>query len=916
MRPSPPEFFTLDQDSARAKMREFQLADARHYILHLIQAGGALEATAIEVETDGRQVQVRLRGAKVGRDFLDHPFHGLFIRQERFELQGLRSLAIGLNAALAASPSRLTITSSGCQATVGVKDVKIATVPDDGDTVIVLKERWRWRRPIPPEDGILRDHAGWGPVPLTLNQVPLRSEFGDRPVLETIGKIEVWLGEHPGLVHFIRYGVKICTRRLVFPVPGMNAVIAAEGLMTNLSGADLIEDDRYTDVLRDLEQACSVWMVGLCEGWEGASDEMRPRLRRQLLQALAGESLERLPGVIQGLSLFESTTGKMVSLRELRAWLQGAKLIWDGTGVRITEPWDISALEKVFGRAPAQQLIEGPEGQARAPVKLEPAPLTDTDGLFTVAFTAGDVIGSIALSPSFRTDWGTSNIARIRFMQHSQTLGTSAMSLEFGPLQGVVDSPRLTSLSPGPNLDEALEALRVGAAKLAVKVAEGYEQLTDFHRLQARRFILSYLRYLSREQPLWEVAPPELLDAPLLEGPGGHTVALRQLQGRVVIRWVPTDPGSLETNSPILVCEEIEAERVAAVTGAAKVENWEQELVGKQAREDFHRRPLQELDKVTGFFVQALDQVALHARVGYLPPHAGFDGQSDVRFVLRGHLLETIRLSTIVPVDAVVAAEGLMPNDLHDKVERDGTFAHTVELLGQAIQDGLHKMLDGYRAEMSSSLVLWALAQVRKPSDMVREPADTRLGRALDLPLLTDSCGLLMTLREAACQAAVRGRFYWVPKGVQGEPLDARLLVAQLADMELTAVRKVFRKVTDYRQRLWPTSTPRWQRPDSLLSGLQQCLRALPRTGWRWLDDAAVAQLSTTDQGPLCGMEGQRLQVNSSHAWLSGRPLEPETVALLAVNLFVAVRQGDTTVTEADEAVFIGHVAHWLEGCL
>ena len=64
--------FTLDREKARTKMRQFQLADPRRYVLLLVRAASLLGATRIELTIDADDVILRFDGdALVKTDFED-----------------------------------------------------------------------------------------------------------------------------------------------------------------------------------------------------------------------------------------------------------------------------------------------------------------------------------------------------------------------------------------------------------------------------------------------------------------------------------------------------------------------------------------------------------------------------------------------------------------------------------------------------------------------------------------------------------------------------------------------------------------------------------------------------------------------------------------------------------------------------
>ncbi|NDD31723.1 MAG: hypothetical protein EB084_26025, partial [Proteobacteria bacterium] len=102
-------FFTLDGRKAQAKMREYALVDAHEYVLEIIRAAVVGGASRIDVTADAQGVSVSAPGWRVSDAFLEDPFAGIFLSQERNETLDWRHLAIGLNAALSLNPRAVEV---------------------------------------------------------------------------------------------------------------------------------------------------------------------------------------------------------------------------------------------------------------------------------------------------------------------------------------------------------------------------------------------------------------------------------------------------------------------------------------------------------------------------------------------------------------------------------------------------------------------------------------------------------------------------------------------------------------------------------------------------------------------------------------------------------------------------------------
>ncbi|MBM3462059.1 MAG: hypothetical protein FJX76_08165 [Armatimonadetes bacterium] len=343
--------FSLDKRKAQDKMREFQLVDAHDYVLKLIQAAVAGGATKIEVTADAASVTLLCHGWTLERALLEQPFDGLFIAQESVDGAFLRHLAIGLNAALALQPERLEVWSGGAAAVVPesaadrlsvVEQPAPSSVPRDA-TRFVITERVSWRMAgramqnlvgDTPEGAAVRARARLSPIPVTLNGEPvadgkLAAPDGVQASVTFAGETcagVVWSsGIRPerGTVSFIKAGVKICDAALDLPPLQASAMVRADGVLTNASESDVVEDASLDGVIAAVRAANEALLQKLVAEYRDGNSERRRGLRPTLLHVLAARDLktwEDSPSwdALKALAIFEIASGDARSVGDFQ----------------------------------------------------------------------------------------------------------------------------------------------------------------------------------------------------------------------------------------------------------------------------------------------------------------------------------------------------------------------------------------------------------------------------------------------------------------------------------------------------------------------------------------------------------------------------------------------------------------------
>jgi len=101
----------MDRRAALERMEMFQLSDARHYVLNLVQAAVGQGATYVDIRIDTDDMWMRFDGTPFTVDDLDDLFVAVFRRQDDRETRSLRELGLGVNAARGVRPRWIRVIS-------------------------------------------------------------------------------------------------------------------------------------------------------------------------------------------------------------------------------------------------------------------------------------------------------------------------------------------------------------------------------------------------------------------------------------------------------------------------------------------------------------------------------------------------------------------------------------------------------------------------------------------------------------------------------------------------------------------------------------------------------------------------------------------------------------------------------------
>lgn len=203
--------FTLDLKEAAPKLSQFQLSDPFQYVLKLVQAAVAGDATAMEVRTGTADVQVTLHGVGFSGTQLSNLLYYLLQDDQARVPPALRHLAIAVNSAVATRASEITLRSFDGQEATQVRwrrsdqvrsewKPRKPVVQTSFSMKRVLSDSWKelaakinqrdvlsmargGREGMDNEQALIYDECSFCPVPITLNgQLLSGYELGVPPV--------------------------------------------------------------------------------------------------------------------------------------------------------------------------------------------------------------------------------------------------------------------------------------------------------------------------------------------------------------------------------------------------------------------------------------------------------------------------------------------------------------------------------------------------------------------------------------------------------------------------------------------------------------------------------------------------------------------------------------------------------------
>jgi hypothetical protein len=272
--------FTLAREEALAKMKKFQFAEPRRYVLELTRAAVLKKATRIEFAIDADDMRMTFDGEPFTKEDFDLLFNAVFTRRGDPSIRARAGLALGINAAFALEPRRIRVTSGDgnkgavCEFRPGQPDRIDDHPPGFEGTEIHVKSpvklgnMGRFVKNLArqlPEERIIKDQCRFAAVEVILDGK--RVSEGIEVLAEVPGSIPIqgkgirgyggyWGNPNEkSLVHLVQDGVTITSHRIDLYPSGFVAVVESDRLTMDLSHQDVVRDEVYREVMD------SVWRI-------------------------------------------------------------------------------------------------------------------------------------------------------------------------------------------------------------------------------------------------------------------------------------------------------------------------------------------------------------------------------------------------------------------------------------------------------------------------------------------------------------------------------------------------------------------------------------------------------------------------------------------------------------------------------
>jgi hypothetical protein len=274
--------FTVDREKARAKMREFMLAEPRAYVLEFAQAAVLKGASAVLFEIDTNDVIMKFSGRPFTLAEFDMIYNVMFGGRRDPDTEALRELAVGINAALALTPKTIRVTSGD-----GSEGARLEVRPGRQDRFEPIEKKVpaetvvhvryglslgsleRWSKSIDqklPEEEILRKGCRFSRVPMRLEGEPLSWGFNLRHALsivkfkaEGLSGVAAYINrkyaEHRARLYFVKNGVIITSIRLPDQPSNAVAVVEGDALIKDLSQGDIVRNEAFEAARKAAEKA-------------------------------------------------------------------------------------------------------------------------------------------------------------------------------------------------------------------------------------------------------------------------------------------------------------------------------------------------------------------------------------------------------------------------------------------------------------------------------------------------------------------------------------------------------------------------------------------------------------------------------------------------------------------------------------
>ncbi|MCA9691312.1 MAG: hypothetical protein KC636_17035 [Myxococcales bacterium] len=265
--------FTIDSEKAREKLRQYQLADPRTYVLLLVQAAVLRGATTISFDIDADDLRLHFDGAPFTHRELAELYGSMFLDRSSRAVQARQELALALNAAMALNPRYIRVLSGDAERRAflelkpGREDSLSEVEPSVAGTWIHVKRRFRpgllvefFRdiRGTIAEELLLREHCRFVKAPLSLDGAAISGpleradavaavRFEDPRFRGLAGFLAPDGDEAPpgAAVEILCCGVQITRHELSGLPPRFFAIVDAHELQKDVSQREIVRDGAY-----------------------------------------------------------------------------------------------------------------------------------------------------------------------------------------------------------------------------------------------------------------------------------------------------------------------------------------------------------------------------------------------------------------------------------------------------------------------------------------------------------------------------------------------------------------------------------------------------------------------------------------------------------------------------------------------
>ncbi len=284
--------FTIARSRAIEKMRRFALPNPHDYALEFVQAAVANGAWHVSLSLERDECMISYIGGGLREHELANLFDFLFASKDRSDIEHVRGLALGINAALLFAPKQVVI-ESGDGTLAGTSRMVLDPVHDQVDigradrplmgTFVALRGMDRKALPHPvawsgraPETGQLETRCLAAPIPIVVNGEPLFGFSRQRtPALFGYAKVLAFdEGELYGTIGltptFDNHGFNLLTRgvsiqtRAYDLIPGqrIGGVVCFDRLRKTVDHAAIVDDERLHELWLRLRRYAEALVSG------------------------------------------------------------------------------------------------------------------------------------------------------------------------------------------------------------------------------------------------------------------------------------------------------------------------------------------------------------------------------------------------------------------------------------------------------------------------------------------------------------------------------------------------------------------------------------------------------------------------------------------------------------------------------